>query len=41
VTPIGQTIQPLAERPILARDELWSFVGSTAEQVWVWLAVER
>ena len=41
MTPIGQTIQPLAERPILERDELWSFVGSKGEQVWIWVALER
>ena len=29
------------ERPVLALDELWSFVGSKAEQVWIWLALER
>ena len=41
MTPIGQTIQPLAERPILELDELWSFVGSKGEQVWIWIALER
>ena len=41
MTPIGQTIQPLAERPILELDELWSFVGSKREQVWIWIALER
>ena len=41
MTPIGQTIHPLAERLILELDELWSFVGSKGEQVWIWVALER
>lgn len=39
--PIGQTITPLRERPILELDELWSFVGSKEQKVWIWLALER
>ena len=39
--PIGQTIQPLAERPILELDEIWSFVGSKGQKVWIWIALER
>ena len=38
---IGQRIHPLAERPILELDELWSFVGSRGQQVWIWVALER
>ncbi len=34
-------MQPLAERPILELDEIWSFVGSKGEQVWIWIALER
>jgi insertion element IS1 protein InsB len=41
LTPIGETIRPLAERPILELDELWSFVGSKDKQVWIWIALER
>lgn len=39
--PIGQTVAPLRERPILELDELWSFVGNKKQKVWVWLALER
>lgn len=39
--PIAQTIQPLAERPILELDELWSFVLRKSQQVWIWIALER
>jgi insertion element IS1 protein InsB len=31
LTPIGQTIRPRTERPILELDELWSFVSSKGE----------
>jgi insertion element IS1 protein InsB len=41
VTPIGQTIQPLVERPILELDELWSFVGRKSKQIWIWVALKR
>src|SRR5687768_344666 len=41
LTPIGQTIQPLRERPILELDELWSFVASKENTVWIWVALER
>jgi IS1 family transposase len=41
VTPIGQTITPLRERPILELDERWSFVASKDKQVWIWVALER
>jgi insertion element IS1 protein InsB len=37
LTPIGETIQPLAERPILELDELWSFVSRKGNVVWVTL----
>ena len=40
-TPIGQTIQPLRERPMLELDELWSFVASKDNKVWIWVALER
>ena len=39
--PIGQTIAPLRERPILELDELWSFVANREQKVWVWVALER
>ena len=32
---------PSPTRPILELDELWSFVGSKAQPVWIWLALER
>ena len=38
---IDKTIQSLKERPILELDELWSFVGSKKQKVWIWLALER
>ena len=41
MTPIGDTIRPLRERPILELDELWSFVAKKDQQVWIWLALER
>ena len=34
-------MRPLAERPILELDALWSWVGTTGEQVWMWVALER
>src|SRR5262245_26869850 len=33
-TPIGETITPISQRPILELDELWSFVGSKGNVVW-------
>ena len=36
-----ETITPLRERPIVELDELWSYVGSKDEKVWIWLALER
>jgi IS1 family transposase len=41
ILPIGQTITPLRERPILEFDELWSFVGHKKNVVWMWLVLER
>src|SRR5262245_49375161 len=41
LTPIGETIRPLSERPILELDELWSFVGQKGKLVWIWVALER
>jgi insertion element IS1 protein InsB len=41
LTPIGESIRPLSERPILELDELWSFVGKKDNQVWIWVALER
>jgi len=41
IAPLATTITPLREGPILELDELWSYVGSTAEKVWMWLALER
>jgi insertion element IS1 protein InsB len=41
LTPIGETIRPLRERPILELDELWSFVGHKGKVVWIWVALER
>lgn len=38
---MAETILPSQERPILELDELWSFVWSTAQRVWIWLALER
>lgn len=35
VVPIGQTIEPLRERPILELDELWSFVAKRGQKVWI------
>jgi len=29
------------ERPILELDEIWSYVGSKTNKVWIWLALER
>ena len=29
------------ERPIIEMDEVWSFVGSKAYKVWIWLAINR
>jgi insertion element IS1 protein InsB len=39
--PLADTIRLSAERPILELDELWSFVGTKATPVWIWLAIER
>jgi len=41
LTPRSKTILPLAERPILDIDALWSFVGHKGNHVWVWAALER
>ena len=41
MTPIGETIQPLTQRPILEIDELWSFVGHKGNVIWIWIALER
>jgi insertion element IS1 protein InsB len=41
LTPIGETIRPLSQPPILELDELWSFVGKKGNQVWIWIALER
>lgn len=41
IQPIAATIQPLRSRPTLEFDELWSYVGSKANKVWIWLALER
>ena len=41
IHPIAETISPLRERPILELDELWSYVGSKANKVWIWPALER
>jgi insertion element IS1 protein InsB len=41
LTPIGETRQPLIQRPLLEIDELWSFVGHTGNVVWIWIALER
>jgi insertion element IS1 protein InsB len=41
LTPLSETIIPLAERPVLEIDELWSFVGHKGNDVWVWVAIER
>jgi IS1 family transposase len=41
IQPLAETIVPLRERPILELDELWSYVGSKAHKVWIWLALER
>jgi len=39
--PLGQSITPSVEGPILEMDELWSYVNSKGDEVWVWLALER
>ena len=41
IRPLAETITPLHERPILELDELWSYVGSKANKVWIWPALER
>lgn len=41
LTPLHDTIVPLDERPVLERDELWSWVGHKGNQVWVWVAWKR
>jgi IS1 family transposase len=41
LTAIGETNQPLTQRPILEIDELWSFVGHKGNVVWLWIALER
>ena len=41
IRPIAETISPLRERPILELDERWSYVGSKANKVWIWPALER
>lgn len=41
IAPRATTFPPLRERPILELDELWSYVGSKAKKVWIWLALER
>jgi insertion element IS1 protein InsB len=41
IRPLAETIRPLRERPILELDELWSYVGSKANKVWIWPALER
>jgi insertion element IS1 protein InsB len=39
--PIAETIRPLAQRPILEIDELWSFVHNKGQEIWIWIALER
>jgi insertion element IS1 protein InsB len=39
--PIAQTLRPLAQRPILAIDERWSFVDNKGQECWIWSALER
>src|SRR5262249_15248541 len=34
--PIAATIIPSSERPIVELDELWSFVRSKLNRVWIW-----
>lgn len=41
IQPLAETITPLRERPILELDELWSYVASKAQKIWIWLALER
>jgi hypothetical protein len=38
---IAETIRPLAQRPILEIDELWSFVDNKGQEIWIWIALER
>lgn len=38
---MAHTIRPLAARPILELDDLWSFVTRKSNMVWVWIALER
>ena len=32
------TLLPALENEILELDEVWTFVGNKAEQVWIWIA---
>ena len=41
IAPLATTIKPLAARPTLEFDELWSYVSSKQQKVWIWLALER
>lgn len=31
----------LQPRPILGMDEIWSFGGTKAHEVWIWVAIDR
>jgi hypothetical protein len=39
--PIGATITPSIARPILEMEQLWSYVDSKGNEIWIWLALER
>ena len=39
--PLAQTITPSKERPMLELDAIWSYVGSKAQRIWIWRALER
>ena len=41
VKPLVTKILPSLERPIIAIDEMWSFVRSKANEVWIWVAIEQ
>ena len=39
--PLSETLLPAEQGDVLELDELWSFVGSKANERWVWIALCR
>jgi DNA invertase Pin-like site-specific DNA recombinase len=39
--PLVKKILPSLERPSIEGDDMWSFVHSKANEVWIWVAIER